>query len=134
MTGRTYRYFKGQPLFPFGFGLSYTTFSTSKPVYKNGKVQVKVSNTGSRQGLETVQVYIRRVADTAGPFKTLRAYQQVLLAPGETKTISIALPRKSLEGWDAATNTMRVVPGKYEVMVGHSSADSDLQKILVSIK
>jgi beta-glucosidase len=134
MTGRTYRYFKGQPLFPFGFGLSYTTFSTSKPVYKNGKVQVKVSNTGSREGLETVQVYIRRVADTAGPLKTLRAYQQLLLAPGETKTIDIALPRKSFEGWDAATNTMRVVPGKYEVMVGHSSADSDLQKILVSIK
>ena len=134
MTGRTYRYFKGQPLFPFGFGLSYTTFSTSKPVYKNGKVQVKVSNTGSREGLETVQVYIRRVADTAGPLKTLRAYQQVLLAPGETKTIDIALPRNSFEGWDAATNTMRVVPGKYEVMVGHSSADSDLQKILVSIK
>ena len=134
MKGRTYRYFQGQPLFPFGFGLSYTTFSVSKPVYKNGKLQVKVSNTGNRHGLETVQVYIRRVADTEGPLKSLRAYQQVQLAPGETKTISIALPRNSFEGWDASTNTMCVVPGKYEVMVGHSSADSDLQKIFVSIK
>lgn len=134
MTGRTYRYFHGQPLFPFGFGLSYTTFSTSKPVYKNGKLQVKVSNTGSRHGLETVQVYIRRVADTEGPLKSLRAYRQVELAPGETKTIDIPLPRNSFEGWDASNNTMRVVPGKYEVMVGHSSADKDLQKILVSIK
>lgn len=134
MKGRTYRYFQGQPLFPFGFGLSYTTFSVSKPVYKNDKLQVKVSNTGNRQGLETVQVYIRRVADTEGPLKSLRAYQQVQLAPGETKTISIALPRNSFEGWDASTNTMCVVPGKYEVMVGHSSADSDLQKIFVSIK
>ena len=134
MTGRTYRYFQGQPLFPFGFGLSYTTFSTSKPVYKNGKLQVKVSNTGSRHGLETVQVYIRRVADTEGPLKSLRAYRQVELAPGETKTIDIPLPRNSFEGWDASNNTMRVVPGKYEVMVGHSSADKDLQKILVSIK
>ena len=134
MTGRTYRYFQGQPLFPFGFGLSYTTFSTSKPVYKNGKLQVKVSNTGNRQGLETVQVYIRRVADTEGPLKSLRAYRQVELAPGETKTIDIPLPRNSFEGWDASNNTMRVVPGKYEVMVGHSSADKDLQKILVSIK
>ena len=134
MKGRTYRYFQGQPLFPFGFGLSYTTFSVSKPVYKNDKLQVKVSNIGNRQGLETVQVYIRRVADTEGPLKSLRAYQQVQLAPGETKTISIALPRNSFEGWDASTNTMCVVPGKYEVMVGHSSADSDLQKIFVSIK
>ena len=134
MKGRTYRYFQGQPLFPFGFGLSYTTFSISKPVYKNDKLQVKVSNTGNRHGLETVQVYIRRVADTEGPLKSLRAYQQVQLAPGETKTISIALPRNSFEGWDASTNTMCVVPGKYEVMVGHSSADNDLQKILVSIK
>ena len=134
MKGRTYRYFQGQPLFPFGFGLSYTTFSISKPVYKNDKLQVKVSNTGNRQGLENVQVYIRRVADTEGPLKSLRAYQQVQLAPGETKTISIALPRNSFEGWDASTNTMCVVPGKYEVMVGHSSADSDLQKIFVSIK
>lgn len=134
MTGRTYRYFQGQPLFPFGFGLSYTTFSTSKPVYKNGKLQVKVSNTGSRHGLETVQVYIRRVADTEGPLKSLRAYRQVELAPGETKTIDIPLPRNSFEGWDASNNTIRVVPGKYEVMVGHSSADKDLQKILVSIK
>jgi len=134
MKGRTYRYFQGQPLFPFGFGLSYTTFSISKPVYKNDKLQVKVSNTGNRQGLETVQVYIRRVTDTEGPLKSLRAYQQVQLAPGETKTISIALPRNSFEGWDASTNTMCVVPGKYEVMVGHSSADSDLQKIFVSIK
>ena len=134
MKGRTYRYFQGQPLFPFGFGLSYTTFSVSKPVYKNGKLQVKVSNTGNRHGLETVQVYIRRVADTEGPLKSLRAYQQVQLAPSETKTVSIALPRNSFEGWDASTNTMCVVPGKYEVMVGHSSADNDLQKILVNIK
>ena len=134
MKGRTYRYFQGQPLFPFGFGLSYTTFSTSKPVYKNGKLQVKVSNTGSRHGLETIQVYIRRMADTEGPLKSLRAYRKVELAPGETKTIDIPLPRNSFEGWDASNNTMRVVPGKYEVMVGHSSADKDLQKILVSIK
>ena len=134
MKGRTYRYFQGQPLFPFGFGLSYTTFSVSKPVYKNDKLQVKVSNTGNRHGLETVQVYIRHVADTEGPLKSLRAYQQVQLAPGETKTVSIALPRNSFEGWDASTNTMCVVPGKYEVMVGHSSADNDLQKILVNIK
>ena len=134
MKNRTYRYFTGEALFPFGFGLSYTTFNIGKPIYKNGKLQVSVKNTGQKDGLETVQVYIRSLADKQGPLKTLRAYQQVELAAGQSKTISIALPRKSFELWDAKTNTMRVVPGKYEVMVGSSSADKDLKKIVVDIK
>ena len=134
MKGRTYRYFEGEPLFHFGYGLSYTTFDIGQPVYKNNTVQVRVKNTGTREGLETVQVYIRRTADTDGPKKTLRAYSQVSLSPGESKTVNIALPRQSFEGWDASTNTMRVVPGRYEVMVGNSSADSNLQKITVNIK
>ena len=134
MKNRTYRYFTGEALFPFGFGLSYTTFNIGKPIYKNGKLQVSVKNTGQKDGLETVQVYIRSLADKQGPLKTLRAYQQVELAAGQSKTISIALPRKSFELWDAKTNTMRVVPGKYEVMVGSSSTDKDLKKIVVDIK
>ena len=134
MKNRTYRYFTGEPLFPFGFGLSYTTFQIGKPVYKNNKVQVRVKNTGTREGMETVQVYIRNTADREGPQKTLRAYQQVSLKPGEAKTLSIDLPRSSFEGWDAGTNTMRVVPGKYQVMVGNSSTDKDLQLIAVNIK
>ena len=140
MKNRTYRYFKGKPLFPFGFGLSYTTIAIDKPTYANGKVQVKVSNVGSGNGAgagittETVQVYIRNMADKEGPLKTLRAYKQVELTPGESKTVTIPLPRESFEGWDASTNTMRVVPGKYEVMVGNSSADRDLKKIIVDIQ
>jgi beta-glucosidase len=127
-------------LFPFGFGLSYTTIEIGKPTYANGKVQVKVSNVGSGNGAgagvatETVQVYIRNIADKEGPLKTLRAYKQVELTPGESKTVSIPLPRESFEGWDASTNTMRVVPGRYEVMVGNSSADRDLKKITVEIQ
>ena len=134
MKNRTYRYYQGEPVFPFGHGLSYTTFSVSKPVYKNNQVQVRVKNTGERDGMETVQVYIRRTADKEGPQKTLRAYQQVQLKAGEQQTLSIALPRQSFENWDATTNTMRVVPGQYELMVGSSSADADLQRITVSIK
>ena len=134
MKNRTYRYYTGEVLFPFGYGLSYTTFDISKPVYKNNNVQVSVKNTGSSTGSETVQVYIRNLADKEGPLKTLRAYQQVTLTPGQSKTISIPLPRKSFELWDAKTNTMRVVPGRYEIMVGSSSADSDLKKIIVNIK
>ena len=133
MKNRTYRYYTGEALFPFGFGLSYTQFEIGKPQYSNNKVRVSVKNTGTREGLETVQVYIRHLADKEGPQKTLRAYQQVTLKPGESKTIVIDLPRQRFEGWDAKTNTMRVVPGKYELMVGNSSADSQLKKITVTL-
>ena len=133
MKNRTYRYYTGEALFPFGFGLSYTQFEIGKPQYSNNKVRVSVKNTGTREGLETVQVYIRHLADKEGPQKTLRAYQQVTLKPGESKAIVIDLPRQRFEGWDAKTNTMRVVPGKYELMVGNSSADSQLKKITVTL-
>jgi len=134
MSNRTYRYFTGEPLFPFGHGLSYTTFQYGTPVYKNGKLSITVKNTGSREGLETVQVYFRNLADKQGPQKTLCAYQQVSLEPGQSKTVTIALPRQSFEGWDVKTNTMRVVPGTYELMVGSSSADKDLKKTNITLK
>ena len=133
MKNRTYRYYTGEALFPFGYGLSYTQFEIGKPVYSNNKVRVSVKNIGNREGLETVQVYIRNTADKEGPLKTLRAYQQVSLKPGEAKTVTIDLPRSSFEGWDARTNTMRVVPGRYELMVGNSSADRDLKKVLKGV-
>ena len=134
MKNRTYRYFKGEALFPFGYGLSYTTFDISKPVYKNNKVRVTVKNAGHSDGTEVVQVYVRNMADAAGPLKTLRAYQRVDLKAGETKTVDIDFPRERFEGWDAKSNTMRVVPGRYELMAGSSSADKDLKKIQVNIK
>ena len=134
MANRTYRYFRGEPLFPFGYGLSYTQFEIGKPVYSNNKVRVSVKNTGTRQGLETVQVYLRNPNDPNGPLKSLKAYAQVSLDPGQAKTVTIDLPRARFEGWDVKTNTMRVVPGRYELMVGSSSADRDLKKIVVTIK
>ena len=134
MKNRTYRYFQGEPLFPFGYGLSYTSFDIGKPEYKNQNVKVRVKNTGTRKGQETIQVYLRRLADTNGPLKSLRAYQQVNLSSGEAKTVTIPLPRERFEGWDENTNTMRVVPGKYELMVGNSSADKDLKKIIITLK
>jgi len=134
MTNRTYRYFRGEALFPFGYGLSYTTFEISKPTYKKNQVRVNIRNTGDKEGTEVVQVYIRRIADVEGPLKTLRAYQRIQLKAGESKTINIDFPRDRFEGWDAQTNTMRIVPGKYEVMVGSSSADKDLQKVVVTVK
>ena len=93
-----------------------------------------MKNTGSREGTETLQVYIHRPADKEDALKTLRAYQQVQLKPGEQRTVTIPLTRQQFETWDAKTNTMRVVAGKYEIMVGNSSADNALQKITVNIK
>ena len=134
MTNRTYRYFRGEALVPFGYGLSYTTFEISKPAYKKNKVRVHIKNTGDKEGTEVLQVYIRRIDDTEGPLKTLRAYQRVLLKAGESKTVDIDFPRDRFEGWDTQANTMRVVPGKYELMVGSSSADKDLKKTTMTIK
>lgn len=136
MANRTYRYFKGAPLFPFGYGLSYTTFKVGTPAYDaaSGKITVKVSNTGKRDGVEIVQAYMRNAADTDGPLKSLRGFARVSLNAGETKTVEIDFPRKSFEGWDVETNTMRVVPGRYDIMVGTSSADKDLNKICVDIQ
>lgn len=134
MTNRTYRYFKGEPLYPFGYGLSYTTFEIDNPEYIYNKVRVRVKNTGKKEGTEVVQVYMRNLADTEGPLKTLRAYERVSLKAGEDKVVEIVFPRDRFEGWDAETNTMRVVPGKYELMVGSSSADKDLQRITVNIQ
>lgn len=136
MAGRTYRYFKGEPLFKFGHGLSYTTFEFSKPKYdnKSGKVSVKVKNAGKMDGDEVVQVYLRNTADAEGPIKTLRAYKRVTLKAGETKTVEIDFPLNSFECWDVSTNTMRVMSGKYELMVGNSSASSNLKSITVKVK
>ena len=134
MKNRTYRYFQGEAQFPFGYGLSYTTFDISKPAYMKNKVQFTIKNTGNVDGTEVVQVYVRNTADKEGPLKTLRAYQRVTLKAGEAKMMSIDFPRERFEGWDAKTNTMRVVPGKYEIMLGSSSADKDLKRITVNIK
>ncbi len=134
MTNRTYRYFRGVPLFPFGHGLSYTTFAYGKPQYKNGKLTFTLTNTGQREGTEIVQVYVRRINDTEGPQKSLKAFSRVTLKAGEWQTVTIDLPRERFEGWDAQTNTMRVVPGPYEIMVGGTSANEGLLRTTAKIK
>lgn len=134
MKGRTYRYFTGEALYPFGHGLSYTTFNIGKPQFANNKVYVAIDNTGDKDGDEVVQVYIKRIADTDGPIKTLKAYKRVSLKAGEKQTVEIDFPRNCFEGWDEATNTMRVVPGKYQLMVGNSSDAKALKSITVKVK
>ena len=133
MLGRTYRYLMDEPLYPFGHGLSYTKFTYGTPKYSDGKISVDVRNTGNYEGAEIVQVYIRRPSDTTGPHKSLRGYEKIHLQPGENRTVTIDFPEESFENWDEATQSIRVVPGEYEIMVGSSSHDENLKRIIVRI-
>ena len=137
MRGRTYRYFD-DPLFAFGYGLSYTTFETGKAGIEgsNGDftLNIPVSNTGRRDGTETVQVYIRNTSDPDGPLKSLRGFQRISVKAGQTATAQLRLTRKSFEFFDATTNTMRTKPGTYEILYGNSSLDADLKSLEVTLQ
>jgi beta-glucosidase len=141
MKGRTYRYMS-DPLFPFGYGLSYTTFkmgsasldkSTLTPE-ESVQMTVPVENTGEMNGTEVVQVYIRKVDDIDGPLKTLKAFQRVELAAGESKRITIDLPPSSFEFYDWNQRKMMVTSGDYEVYYGNSSDAKDLKIIHITIQ
>ncbi|WP_281962007.1 glycoside hydrolase family 3 C-terminal domain-containing protein [Bacteroides nordii] len=142
MQGRTYRYFKGEALFPFGYGLSYTSFEigkaqlSKKRIHANESVNLDlwIKNTGERDGEEVIQVYIRKLKDKEGPLKTLRAFKRVHVKSGEKKQISIHLPNDSFEFFDPEFNVMRVMAGEYEVLYGTSSEGKDLKKIKVRIQ
>ena len=130
MKGRTYRYMTEKPLFPFGFGLSYTTFDISNVKYKKGHVICRVTNTGKVAGDEVVQVYLHRQGDADGPVKTLRAFTRVPdLQPGESRKVIIPLSPSAFEWWDDNTNTVHYLPGKYDLMVGDSS-DAETVKVI----
>ena len=137
MKGRTYRYFS-DALFPFGYGLSYTTFTVDGGTWKadgdGGTLTANVTNTGGRDGSEVVQLYIRNKQDADGPLKSLRAFKRIDVKAGQKATVSLKLDKKSFEFWDDETNTMRTKPGTYELLYGNSSRDADLQSITVNIQ
>jgi beta-glucosidase len=140
MKGRTYR-FMSDPLFPFGFGLSYTTFSignaklskTSIKADESVELTIPVSNTGKRDGTEIVQVYVRKGNDADGPLKSLRGFQRVEVAAGKTGQAVIELPYKSFEFFDRSSGKMAVTPGEYEVWYGNSSDAKDLKLTMITI-
>lgn len=142
MKGRTYRYMTQKPLFAFGHGLSYTTFKYNKgnlgsKTIKSGEqtaLSFTLSNTGKMDGDEVVQVYIRNLQDPEGPAKTLRAFRRIHLKAGEKQKVSIDLPAATFEWFDAKTNTMRILPGKYEVLFGGTSNDQGLKRLEVVLK
>ncbi len=140
MKNRTYRYMS-DPLFPFGFGLSYTTFSIGtaqickNDIHNGGSVElaIPVSNTGKRDGTEVVQVYIRKENDADGPLKTLREFQRVSIAGGKTGEVTIDLPSSSFEFFDRASGKMAVTPGEYEILYGDSSDSKSLKMVKITL-
>ncbi len=140
MKGRTYRYFT-DALYPFGYGLSYTNFEVGEATIPSQinmdtpvTLAIPVTNTGKRDGTEIIQLYIRDLADTDGPLKSLRGFARVDVKAGQTAKAEITLTRESFEFWDTATNTMRVKPSKYEILYGTSSLDKDLKKVTIEFK
>lgn len=127
VEGHTYRYFRGEPLYPFGYGLSYTSFAYGEARVKGKKVEVPVTNTGSLDGTEVVQLYVRRPDDASGPQKTLRAFKRVTVQPGKTVKVQIPLTDETFLWWDG--NDMKPLRGQYELLVGSSSDNRSLQKL-----
>ncbi|MCA0395517.1 MAG: glycoside hydrolase family 3 C-terminal domain-containing protein [Proteobacteria bacterium] len=133
MAGRTYRYFEGEPLYPFGHGLSYTSFDYGDVVLDRVRVArdgrltatVTVRNSGTRAGDEVVQLYLHPLAPKrTRALKELRGFQRVQLQPGESRTLSFdLLPARDLRHYDDVAGAYAVDPGRYEVQVGASSAD-----------
>ena len=136
-----YRWYDSQgiePLFPFGFGLSYTTFKISGLKVKAGAstsatVTVNVKNAGDRSGAEVPQLYVGMPASTGEPPKQLKGYDKIQLAPGESKTATFALDRRSFSYFDTDTNGWAVAKGCYRITVGNSSRDEAAQQAVVAV-
>ena len=139
MEGRTYRFFTGTPLYPFGYGLSYTTFAyqnlrTSADTLAAGDtltVRVDVTNTGKRAGDEVVQLYVRHLGSSvARPREDLRGYKRITLRPRETRTVEFSLPASSLAYWNPDTHRWVVEQEPVELAVAASSADIRLRRTI----
>ena len=131
MKGRTYRYFEGEPLFPFGFGLSYTTFKYGEAAVKGRKLTVPVRNTGAVDAWETVQLYLRRPADIEGPLKSLRGFERVFVPAGQSAEVSFKLTDEVFTAWSEEKQDMVPTRGEWELLYGGSSAD--LQKVTIKL-
>ena len=142
MENRTYRYFRGKALYPFGYGLSYTTFSIGKgqlsasTMNKDGKVTltVPVTNTGKREGTETVQVYVKALDYPEAPIKSLKGFQKLSLKAGETATATITLDGEAFEYYDESIDELSTRPGRYHILYGNSSQEKDLKMIPLFVK
>ena len=139
MKGRTYRYFEGKPLYPFGHGLSYTTFKFGKARIAetadgSKALVVTVRNTGKRAGEDVVQLYISRADDPEGPIKTLRGFKRVALKAGEQTEVSIPINDDTFLWWNPATGRMNPMEGEYTLHYGDTSDSKSLKTIKYRFK
>ena len=142
MKNRTYRYFTGVPQYAFGYGLSYTTFNvgdakiSAKQMKKNGRVTltIPVTNTGKREGAETVQVYVKALDDAGAPIKALKGFQKLNLKAGETQKATITLDGEAFEYYDESIDELSTKAGRYQILYGTSSMDKDLKAIDFVVK
>ncbi|HUP13715.1 MAG TPA: fibronectin type III-like domain-contianing protein, partial [Niastella sp.] len=137
--GRTYRYFNGKVQYPFGFGLSYTSFTYEwqkmpaniKTAKDSLNFSIKVKNTGSVDGDEVVQVYVEYPAVDRMPVKELKAFKRVHVKAGGEETLQLSIPVAELQKWDLATRSWKLYPGTYSIFAGGNSAD---KKIAASVR
>lgn len=141
MKGRTYRFFDGTPLYPFGHGLSYTSFDYGNIKLRNNTIKagndfkfaIPVRNTGKLDGDEVVQIYVRNLNDPDGPLKSLKAFRRINLKAGEQKAVEFILTPASFETYDPVTGNMEIMKGDYEVSYGGTSDDNLLKSFRITI-
>ena len=121
MKGRTYRYFTGDPLYAFGYGLSYTNFTFGKATVKGRRLVIPVTNAGTRDGEEVVQLYVRRPDDPEGPIQTLRGFQRVFIPAGQTVKVSFDLNDDVFLYWSAEAGDLVPLKGEWELRYGDRS-------------
>ena len=123
MKGRTYRYFQGEPLYPFGFGLSYTTFEYGEARVKGKSLIIPVTNTGNVNATEVVQLYVRKADDAEGPLKTLRGFTRVPIPAGQTVEVCLPLNEETFLAWSEEKQNMVPTKGTWELLFGGNSHD-----------
>jgi beta-glucosidase len=131
MARRTYRYFDGVPLYPFGYGLSYTSFdyanvrASAPAISADGAVAVSadVTNTGGREGDEVVQLYLAHPGAAGAPLRALQGFQRIHLKPGETRRVTFTLKDRALSIVDPQ-GKRRIVPGAVEAWMGGGQPDT----------
>ena len=138
MKGRTYRYFEGEPLYAFGYGLSYTTFEYGEAKvsgsHKSMKLTVPVTNTGGIDGEEVVQVYVKSLDDPDAPIKSLKGFKRVPVAAGKTVKVTVALSPEAFDFYDEAVDELSFKKGNYRILYGSSSRDCDLKAIDLNVR
>ena len=142
MKGRTYRYMTETPLYPFGYGLSYTSFDYVNAQLSKAKIannenvtlSLEVKNTGGMDGDEVVQVYVKNPNDSEGPIKALKGFKRVQIKTGETQKVSLELEPKAFWSFSDSKQIMEVRPGKYQILYGGSSVDKDLKGLELTIE